>query len=166
MKELTIYTDGSHFKSRKGSGRLGVGGVILKNNKELDEYSIEINRNYLKLYYDTTDCSNPTMEMLAVLYALWKFKKHIKHGDKITIKADYQGVKEWMTGKWKINKPYIQKIKDQIDEEIIKLGLPGNINFEWVKGHQHGINRNEDAYWNDVVDLLAKGLDHEQLAMS
>ena len=36
--KLEIYTDGSHFKSPGGSGRLGIGGVIVKNGTVLKKF--------------------------------------------------------------------------------------------------------------------------------
>lgn len=155
--KLEIYTDGSHFKGKGGSGRLGIGGVLIKNNSVVKKFSTEITKQYLKLYYGTDDCSNPTMEMLAVLYALYNFKDEIKRADSVEIKMDYLGVREWMTGKWKINKPYIAKIKNDIDEEIKDQGLKGKISFKWVKSHQKGTD--PDIIFNNLVDVLAKGED-------
>lgn len=154
MKEFIIYTDGSHFKSKFGSGRLGIGGILVdESDKIINEFSTEITAQYLKLYYGTADCSNPTMEMLAVLFALRKFRKELKGVKVITVKADYIGVREWMTRKWKINKPYIARIKTDIENEIKNLGI--RINFEWVPSHQVG--NTSDIKWNNYVDLLAKG---------
>ena len=97
------------------------------------------------------------MEMLAVLYALYNFKDEIKGSDSVELKMDYLGVREWMTGKWKINKPYIAKIKNDIDEEIKNQGLKGKISFKWVKSHQKGTD--PDIIFNNLVDVLAKGED-------
>ena len=155
--KLEIYTDGSHFKSKNGSGRLGIGGILVKNGNVIKKFSTEITKQYLKLYYATEDCSNPTMEMLAVLYALYNFKDDIKSNDSVEIKMDYLGVREWMTGKWKINKPYIAKIKNDIDEEIKNQELKGKISFKWVKAHQKGTDK--DSIFNNMVDKLAKGED-------
>lgn len=153
--KLEIYTDGSHFKGPRGSGRLGIGGVLVKNGTVLSKFSTEITKQYLKLYYGTDDCSNPTMEMLAVLYALYNFKDELKNASSVEFKMDYMGVREWMTGKWKINKPYILKIKNDIDEEIKNLGLKGKVSFKWIKSHQRGDD--PDIVFNNMVDILAKG---------
>ena len=153
--KIEIYTDGSHFKGKGGSGRLGIGGILVKNGTIVNKFSTEITKQYLKLFYGTDDCSNPTMEMLAVLYALYKFKNDIKSNDSVEIKMDYLGVKEWMTGNWKINKPYIAKIKNDIDNEIKKQNLKGKISFKWVKSHQKGTD--PDIIFNNMVDVLAKG---------
>ena len=95
------------------------------------------------------------MEMLAVLYAFYNFKNELKNADSVEFKMDYIGVREWMTGKWKINKPYIAKIKNDIDEEIKNLGLKGKISFKWIKAHQQG--NEPDIVFNNLVDVLAKG---------
>ena len=152
-KILKIYTDGSHFKHN--GGRLGIGGIIVDEDKIINEFSTEITKEYLDLYYKTQDCSNPTMEMLAVLHALYNFKKNIGIDNRIEVYADYQGVESWMNKKWKINKPYIAKIKDDIDSEINNQSLRGRIHFNWIRGHQKDISDN--TKWNNYVDLLAKG---------
>lgn len=167
MKTLRIYTDGSHLKHT--TGRLGVGGVLVdEDNKVLAEFGNEVLLDYLQMTYGTTDVSNPTCEMLAMYWALVTFKKILKNKNvKVICKADYQGVQSWLcdlgvnSGKikpWKINKPYIQKIKDDIKKEIDEMDLSDRIDFAWVKGHQRAIIPFSDAYWNDYVDGLAKGV--------
>lgn len=159
MRTLTIYTDGSHLKHT--TGRLGIGGILVEDGKEIDKFSVEVSTDYLKRNYQTTDVSNPTCEMLATLFALRKFGWQFKKGDEITMKADYNGVQHFILGDWKIKAPYIKKIKDEIDNEIKSLGLTGRIHFEWVKGHQKKSVLDPDAIWNSRVDLLAKGEDYE-----
>ena len=156
MSNLVIYTDGSHLKHT--NGRLGIGGVILKDGVLVDKFSQELSVSYLRVTYGTSDVSNPTCEMLAALWALMKFKKHIGPNDSVTLKADYTGVKAWCTGEWKINKPYIAKIKSDIDEETKRQSLVGRIMYEWIRGHQKDLS-NPDVYWNSIVDALAKGQD-------
>jgi len=159
MKNYDIYTDGSHLKF--SSGRLGAGGVLIDSSKELpigkklDEFSIELLPEYMKMSYGSDKISNPTAELMAVLLALQIFGKNLKDCDMITIHADYLGVKEWMTGGWKIREPYIQRIKNDIDSEINKLNLQGKIMYSWVKGHQK--SSSPEAYWNNYVDRLATG---------
>jgi ribonuclease HI len=159
-KKYYIFTDGSHLKGQGGSGRLGCGGVLVDPEggglfgKELSRFSLEITPEYMELTYGSSDISNPTAEMFGVLSALKEFKKYLKSGIEITVFADYQGVREWLTGKWKINKKYIQGIRDDIMEEIKRGDL--DVTFEWIPGHQSGRD-NFWKHWNDVVDLLAKG---------
>ena len=158
MKIRYIYTDGSHFKGKGGSGRLGIGGVIVDpdfgpNGKELSHFSIEILPEFMKVHYGTADTSNPTMELLAALQALSEFKGLYDANTRIIMRQDYLGVSSWMTGKWRITKPYILKIKEEIDETIRKNNL--QVEWEWVRGHQKSTST--EAYWNNVVDKLAKG---------
>ena len=158
MKIRYIYTDGSHFKGKGGSGRVGIGGVIVDpdigpNGKELGHFSIEILPEFMKLHYGTADTSNPTMELLAALQALDEFKGLYDSSTRIIMRQDYLGVSSWMTGKWKITKPYIRKIKEEIDKTIRDRNL--TVEWEWVRGHQKATST--EAYWNGVVDLLAKG---------
>jgi ribonuclease HI len=151
-----IYSDGSDFKHK--SGRLGIGALIIKEGTTqiLDSFGTEISREYVKLFYGTDQCSNPTMEMLAALEALKRFKKFITSPlDQVIVKADYEGVTKWNKGEWKIKAPYIQKIRDNIKEAIKELGC--KVDFQWVKGHQSLSIKDGDAYWNNLVDKLAKG---------
>lgn len=164
MKQFDIYIDGSHL-DKQNNGRLGVGGVLVdlndsgnKMGKLLNKFSTELTPEYMKLSFSADKCSNPSAELTALLHALYQFKGSYGPSDKIVVHADYLGVKEWMTGNWKIKEPYIARIKADIDREITKQGLQGRIEFKWVKGHQKD-NTNPDVYWNNFVDSLAKGED-------
>ena len=150
---VDIYTDGSHFKQK---GRLGCGGVILRDGKLIDEYSLELTPAYLREIIHTSDVSNPTTEMMGVLQALRRFKIP-KEATEINIYADYEGVSNWLEGRWKINKPYIKILYDLIHKEIKTKGLDGKIKFLWVKGHQSKSVMDPRAKWNNYVDKLAKG---------
>ena len=156
-KNFIIYTDGSHLKHT--SGRLGIGGVLIDpiTNKKIAAFSKEISVDYMIKNYGTSDVSNPTCEMLANLWALREFASEIGPEDEICMKADYIGVQAWNTKVWKINKPYIQKIKEDTDAEIKRQRLLGRIKYDWVKGHQKKSVMTKDAYWNNYVDKLAKG---------
>lgn len=158
MKTYLIYTDGSHFKG-KGSGRLGVGGVLVdpdgtgKYGKEVASFSQEMLQSFMKTTYSGIDVSNPTMELYAVLFALKEFKGSYSAQNLIIIRNDYLGVSKWLNDEWKINKPYIRSIYNEIKKLVHDQGL--NVKFEWVKGHQKV--HDQDSYWNDVVDKLSKG---------
>lgn len=163
MKILDIYTDGSHLK--KTTGRLGIGGVLINLEqqrpvgKKLAEFSVELLPEEMKLKFGpgAENCSNPTAELTAVLVSIKKFGALIRDAEFITIHADYIGVREWMTGKWKINEPYIKRIKEAIDKEIQNQGIKGHIEYAWVKGHQKYLAGDPDIHWNSYVDSLAKG---------
>ena len=151
-----IYTDGSDLKHT--NHRMGIGGILLdeSGHKMLDSFGSELSHEYLQEEYGTSDCSNPTAEMIAASEALQNWSSRFKPGDEIEIRADYMGVREWNTGRWKINKPYIKKAHDQIMDIIRKSGL--KVTWTWVKGHQTGPGLyGSDKYWNDKVDKLAKG---------
>lgn len=150
-----IYTDGSHLKHT--TGRLGIGGIMVDSSgKVVDKFSEEIDVKWLMNTYGTSDVSNPTCEMLAVLVALRKFK--LSPGDEVIMKQDYLGCMNFIEGTWKAKKPYIKAIRDDILKEIESIGLRGRISFEWVKGHQTGPSLSKDAIFNGMVDKLAKGL--------
>lgn len=154
MKQLDIYTDGSHLKH--GSGRLGIGGVLVDLTqqkplgKKLGEFGVELKPAELGIQ----TCSNPTAELTAVLVSLRYFLDLLKTADIIYVHADYIGVREWMTGKWKTKESYITQLKEDIEELIQKENL--NVKYAWVKGHQKDNGTNPDIYWNNYVDLLAK----------
>lgn len=163
MKRFDIYIDGSHL-DKQNNGRLGIGGVLVDLSgpgmgKVINEFSIELIPEYMKLTFGADKCSNPSAELTALLIALQKFSKLYSQNDIIVVHADYIGVKSWMEGSWKIKESYIARIKNDIDDEIRKQGLHGRISYEWVKGHQSksAITSNPDAYWNNYVDRLAKG---------
>ena len=162
MKIYHIYTDGSHFKNG-GSGRLGIGGILIDPDKNLprgeikEKFSMEILKDYLKIHYGTEDCSNPTMEMMAVLTALREFKGFFGKQDKIILMMDYEGVKYWLDGTWQAKKSYIRQLRDEIKKEISSQGL--DIEFKWIRGHQKLTSISNEAYWNNEVDKLAKGED-------
>ena len=163
MKVLEIYTDGSHLKLT--TGRLGIGGVLIDPSQQqplgklLGKFSIELQPAELKTKFGpgAETCSNPTAELTAVLVSLRKFADKIKDAEIITVHADYIGVKEWMTGAWRVREPYIANIKKEIDSEIAKQGLTGKVQFAWVKGHQKYLAGDPDIHWNDFCDRLAKG---------
>lgn len=156
---INIYTDGSHL-DKQNNGRLGCGGVMVQDDSAgkygtiLDKYSQELTPDYMQAEYGSKNCSNPTAEMIGVLMALSNFNIP-SNASKVVVFADYIGVREWCTGKWRIKEPYIKKVKGQIDDVIKRKGLTGKISFKWVKAHQRTINK--DSYWNNYVDLLAKG---------
>lgn len=160
MRTYHIYTDGSHFKNG-GSGRLGIGGILidpsldLPRGKHLQDFSLEINKDYLKVHYGTDDCSNPTMELLAVLTALREFKGTWKSNDKVILMMDYEGVKHWLDGTWKAKKSYIITLVSEIKSEIKSQNL--DIEFKWIRGHQKVNDVSVESYWNSQVDKLAKG---------
>lgn len=156
MNLVKIYTDGSHL-DKQNNGRLGCGGVMINGDtgKLIDKFSEELTPRYLQNFLGTTKVSNPTAEMLGAYFALKKFNipKEVKQ---VIIFADYQGVKCWNEGSWKIKEPYIKIIKQSIDNLIKIKNLTGKIKFEWVRGHQNSAI-SIDAYWNGITDKLAKG---------
>lgn len=152
MRKFKLYTDGSHFKPKDGSpgnGRLGIGAILVSSGGSVvDSMSMEVDRTTIRETYQTSDVSNPTMEMYAVLIALRRFSSKLQFGDEIEVFADYQGVMYWMYHKWKINKPYIYMIREDIEAEVRRQDL--SVKYNWVKSH------NGDTY-NELVDKLAKG---------
>lgn len=158
MKELHIYTDGSHL-DKLNNGRLGCGGILVDSGKQVDTFGIELEPGYMREKFGYDTCSNPSAELLAVYFALCSFRTKIRRikPDKIVFHADYLGVKNWMEGTWNIKEKHIGKIKGLVDNELRMQKLTDKVSFEWVKGHQTFIKPGTDAYWNNKVDKLAKG---------
>lgn len=158
---LHVYTDGSHLDKQKGmEGRLGCGGILVDRStgglgEKIDSFSVELTPERMYKDFGAIKCSNPSAELVGVLEAVRHF--NIPNDVDLVIYADYIGVKEWMEGNWKIKEHYIQRIKDEIDNELKKKKLTGRVVFAWVKGHQSKSIMNPDAYWNNCVDKLARG---------
>lgn len=151
MRSIDIFTDGSHIKGLNSSGRLGIGGVMVIDGRMVNQFSAEVDKDVIKKLYGTDDVSNPTMELYAVLRSLMEFKDDLLSDDIINYYSDYKGVSEWLNDKWKVNKPYISKIKDNILELARKNNL--HIKYNWVKGHSRGTDY--CSMWNDRADSLA-----------
>lgn len=151
MRTIDIFTDGSHLKGLNGSGRLGIGGIMVIDGRLINQFSEEVYPSVIKDKFGTEDVSNPTMELYAVLRALEEFSSDISDKDFINFYADYKGVSEWLNGRWKITKPYIKKIHYCI--KLIEMNRNLHIKYNWVKGHSNGT----DYYsiWNRRVDSLA-----------
>jgi ribonuclease HI len=93
--------------------------------------------------------------MMAIKNALEIFSGSIKSPAKITIKCDYEGCIKWLSGEWRAKAFYIAQVKEEI-ETIIKQKKNWEIEFKWVKGHQSIMDN--DSYFNNLVDKLAKGI--------
>lgn len=133
-----IYTDGSY---KEATNRLGIGAYCSFNGKEY--LLAETLTKDILTYYDVTDekVRNPTAEFICFAEVL----KYLKPGHKYIFYVDYIGIKCWMEGSWKANKPYIKKIKSVCDS-LIKNGL--NVEIVHIKGHS-------SIYGNERADKLA-----------
>lgn len=151
MRTIDIFTDGSHLKGLNGSGRLGIGGIMVDKGRLVNQFSEIVDPIVIKEKFDTSDVSNPTMELYAVLRSLENFISDLTEDDYINFYADYKGVSEWLNGTWKINKPYIREIYNQITSIVINKNL--HVKYNWVNGHSGGT----DYYsmWNSRADSLA-----------
>lgn len=160
MKRYYVYTDGSDFK--RTSRRLGIGGILVDPEgggiygKKIGEFSEELSREDILRDYGTDQCSNPFAEMVATYRGLQKFSTVFKPGDLITFLSDYEGVQNWLSGKWRASLPYIIQIRDEILDVLGRS--PWAVDFKWVKGHQPKSVLSPEAYWNGEVDKLAKGI--------
>lgn len=137
MNNYTFFTDGAYSPLRK---QIGIGLVLLKNDKKVFEFS--------KMYEGGT---NNKAELGAVIVAL---RLIINPIDTLTIYTDSQYVIGGATLGWQRNKNI--KMWKEFDKQMnIVSKLCSSIKFKHVKGHQKD-NSNEFAYWNNYVDSLAR----------
>lgn len=150
-----IYTDGSDLKHT--THRMGIGGVLVdpRQDKIIESFSEELPLKYLKFKYGTSDCSNPTAEMIAVRRSLELWSRKFKAGDHIDMYQDYMGVSEWLQGNWEAKKPYIKTLVTEIHELLRKSQI--QVDWHWVKAHQGRNATSREAAYNEIVDKLAKG---------
>ena len=72
MKEVHIYTDGSHI-DKQHNGRLGCGGILVIFGKQVDTFGIELSKEFMKDRFGADYCSNPSAELVAIYFALGTF---------------------------------------------------------------------------------------------
>lgn len=153
---LDFYTDGSHIK---GTPHMGFGiyccyhGIKYGAHQTVTE---EWMHDFLSdaSGVDLSKLSNPSMEAMAVVALSRHLDKHgaalVKCGiGKITVVHDYNGVSEWITGRWKARQPHIVAIVNEmcrLHERIVR-SVP--VEFVWTRGHS-------GVAGNTYADMLAK----------
>lgn len=156
-----IYTDGSERKSvnHKGSGAYC---------KYLDkEYfmSLSCSKSLLETYNIVEymeKLSNPTMEFLAVsevLIRLLQINHVFSKDERLTfiILPDYIGCREWLTGDWQSDTPYIKAIRDLSLNVIYNLSKRGiDIFIGHIEGHSSGFWY---SHGNNMADIAAKNIE-------
>jgi len=154
MINLTIYTDGSHFKGK--TDFIGLGGVCTFDGEDY-QYSTNIPQEIFKTHFKCKEeVSNPTAELASVAGVLEAFI-NLKVPVSIEIVADYNGVKHWCEGTWKANKPQIILLLDFIRNYTYEINKNGGcVTYRHVGGHQKGCS--DDAIGNNKSDVMAKSL--------
>lgn len=151
-KPLKIYVDGSDIK---GTGQIGYGAVVNYATTDYELSGISDKNEFAEKYGLSKEdivhgVSNPTMELLGTVETLKLFENTSEH---LNILQDYEGVKEWLEGRWKAKKSYIAGLvkEGQASMERIKNN-GGSVTFTWIKGHT-------GHEYNEKADVLAKSRD-------
>ena len=133
--DIIIYTDGS---SRGNPGPGGYGIVML----EVDTtYKKEFSKGFKKT-------TNNRMELLAVIVALEKLKKH---NQKVHIYTDSKYVSDSVEKKWVFNwesKGFKNKKNPDLWIRFLSVYKKHKVSFFWVKGHNNNL-------LNERCDYLA-----------
>lgn len=147
-KEVHIYTDGSHKRSKNF---LGIGAWCRFQDQEFS-LSKTCSRELL-LTYDIdilkTPVSSPTAEFVAVAEVLKRVcnqDKNVSSDVLLVFHCDYVGPSRWIDGSWKAKEVYIQKIRDACLERIKSMKC--KIKIVHVPGHSNNLG-------NDKADKLA-----------
>jgi ribonuclease HI len=133
---MDVYTDGSYNKE---NGRASGAFLIVDKDEIIYDFSFITFDNGRK---------NVKGEIEAVLRAINYCKKH--NINSINLYYDYSGIKEWLTGKW--------RIKDTLVYNFVKQVKDSNIKINFCKVKSHSGNR-----FNDVVDALCDDLTQEEV---
>ena len=147
-KEVHIYTDGSHKRSKNF---LGIGAWCRFQYQEFS-LSKTCSRELLLTYdidISKTPVSNPTAEFVAVAEVLKRVcnpEKNLSSDLLLIFYCDYIGPENWLNGSWKAKEVYIQKIRDVCLERIKSMKC--KIKIVHVPGHSN-------IEGNDKADKLA-----------
>jgi ribonuclease HI len=169
MVHIKIYTDASVHKYKDGTKDWGLAAVayvdspshMLEGSRYM-QGGVQIGR-----IIDTTQCSNPTAELLAAALAMEQLHDVLvdsphRHDVTVTVYSDYNGVANYANGIWKV-----RKINTGLrTAEFRKMGLRLNnavellkntvrmLTVEHIKGHS-GHRGNEVA--DNLANLAACG---------
>ena len=133
--DIIIYTDGS---SRGNPGPGGYGIVMLDVDTT---YKKEFSKGFKKT-------TNNRMELLAVIVALEKLKKH---NQKVNIYTDSKYVSDSVEKKWVFNwesKGFKNKKNPDLWIRFLSVYKKHKVSFFWVKGHNNNL-------LNERCDYLA-----------
>jgi hypothetical protein len=90
--------------------------------------------------------------ILAELAGLYYVAGSIAAGTTFTLVHDYNGIAEWMTGRWRMKDPVVRDIIAACRLREMERGL--RITFQHQRGHQ-AVSFNEWARYNARADALA-----------
>ena len=122
--DIIIYTDGS------SRGNPGAGGYGIVMQKHGTNYSKEFSEGFKKT-------TNNRMELLAVIVALEKLKKH---NQKVHIYTDSKYVSDSVEKKWVFSwesKGFKNKKNPDLWIRFLSVYKKHKVSFFWVKGHNN-----------------------------
>ena len=134
-KEILLYTDGSSI------GNPGPGGYGIIMELKGTTYKKEFSKGFKKT-------TNNRMELLAVIVALEKLKKH---NQKVHIYTDSKYVSDSVEKKWVFNwesKGFKNKKNPDLWIRFLSVYKKHKVSFFWVKGHNNNL-------LNERCDYLA-----------
>jgi len=133
--DIIIYTDGS------SRGNPGPGGYGIVMQEAETTYKKEFSKGFKKT-------TNNRMELLAVIVALEKLKKH---NQKVHIYTDSKYVSDSVEKKWVFNwesKGFKNKKNPDLWIRFLSVYKKHKVSFFWVKGHNNNL-------LNERCDYLA-----------
>ena len=144
MKSWLIFTDGSF-----GDDSLCHGGIVYwtDNGNPIRIHVKCSNTNFTSMRNVGGEILAAWSAIMSVVSQVKKFNEETMDTYELNLVYDYKGVGEWLTGRWKTNKPATRWFVNAINSilnEVPNL----KVNYIWVKGHS-------DNRGNAIADKTA-----------
>lgn len=151
--QYDIYTDGS-YREFGDLGKFYSGAAVIMNGQ--DNHPTILTKAGCDA--DIISMRNVAGEIVAVMMAMEHCLNvlDLSNKDVVNLYYDYQGIEDWVLGKWRAKNPTTQAYKAYMNS-IIRPRF--TVNFHHVKGHS-GILGNElaDKYAGQAISQLVENL--------